>query len=123
MTISLFQIKNFPNETTAAFFSIIFIIILIIELRVLLRYKKDKEDKNSLLFILFGICIPLISTILLTFTNLGKLPLIVSHFGIIVILAGFILRQYSISILGKFFTPIVTKHHNQKIIQCPTRRI
>ncbi len=117
MTFTLFPLKNFPNEQTATIFSILFVIILLIELRILIRYKSKNEDKGSLWFIILGIFIPLIITIILSYTNIGQINTSISYFGLIIIISGFILRQYSIFILGKFFTPVVEKQKDHKIIQ------
>ncbi len=117
MTFTLFSLKNFPDELTATIFSILFVIILLIELRILLRYSNNKEDKGSLWFIILGILIPLIITIALSYTNIGQISISINYLGLTILLAGFLLRQYSIFILGKFFTPIVEKQKNHKIIQ------
>jgi protein-S-isoprenylcysteine O-methyltransferase Ste14 len=117
MPINIFPLSNFPNSTTATIFTILFIIILLSELRILLRNKTNKHDKGSLPLILIGIFIPLIITISFSFTNLGSLPSTISYLGVILLITGFALRQYSIKILGKYFTPVVQKLKNQKIIQ------
>lgn len=117
MTLSLFPLKNFPNELTAILFSILFTIIIITELRILLRDKTKKEDKNSLPLILIGIFLPLTITIFLSFTNLGNISPNFSYLGITILILGFILRQYSITTLGKFFIPTINKQKNQEIIQ------
>ena len=117
MTFTLFPLKNFPNELTATIFSILFVTILLIELRILLRYSNNEEDKGSLWLIVLGILIPLIITIVLSYTNIGQISTSVSYLGLTILLVGFLLRQYSIFILGKFFTPVVEKQKDHKIIQ------
>ena len=59
----------------------------------------------------------MIVTIFLSFTDLGPVSTKISYIGIMILIAGFILRQYSIKLLGKFFTPVVNKQKNQKIIE------
>ena len=115
--LSLFPIENFPNKFFASIFSILFVIIILIELRILLRSKEQKDDKKSLLLILIGIFIPLIVMVILSFTNLGKINPLISYTGLLLLILGFLLRQHSIITLGKYFTPVITKIKNQKIIQ------
>jgi len=115
MPLSLFPIGNFPNKLFASIFSILFLIIILLELRIILRNKEQKEDKGSL--ILIGIFVPLTTMIILSFTNIGKINSIFSYTGLLILILGFILRQHSINTLGKFFTPVVTKNKNQEIIQ------
>jgi protein-S-isoprenylcysteine O-methyltransferase Ste14 len=117
MPLSLFPLVNFPNEITATTFSILFIIILIAELRILLRNKSSSKDKNSLPLILMAIFLPLIITIALSYSNIGQLTPELSHTGILILISGFLLRQYSIKTLGKFFIPVVGKQKNQKIVK------
>ena len=117
MAFLLFPLKNFPNETFAVIFSILFIIILIIEPKILLRYKSKKEDKSSLMFIILGIFMPVVTNIFLSYTNIGEINTTVSYLGLIIIISGFVLRQYSIKILGRFFTPVIMLQKDQKLIQ------
>ena len=117
MAFSIFPIKNFPNELIAFIFSLLFIIILLTELRILTRYKTDRKDKGSFVLIIFGIFILLIATITLSYTNIGGINNSVSYLGMALIIIGFILRQYSIKILGRFFIPTVSKQKSQRIIQ------
>ncbi len=58
MPFTLFPLENFPNEIIATIFSILFITILIIELRILIKYKSKKEDKASFFLIIAGIFMP-----------------------------------------------------------------
>jgi len=117
MPLSLFPIANFPNEIFATAFSILFILIILFELRILSRNRNQKEDKNSLILILIGIFLPLIIMISLSYIGIGRINNIFSYSGLLLIILGFTLRQYSINILGEFFTPVVAKKDNQKIIQ------
>ena len=117
MVLSLFPIHNFPSESFALIFTIIFVFIILVESRVLLRNREKKEDKSSLKFILIGIFLPLSIMIILSFFRVGQLPLIFGYFGLIILLNGFIIRQYSIFILGKFFGPVVMKQKDQILIK------
>ncbi len=118
MIFSLFPINNFPNGIFAFVFSLLFIIMNLFELRILLRNRNKGDDKYSLRIVLFGIWVPLIVMILLSFTEIGRINnYYVNYFGLFILIIGFILRQYSIATLGKFFVPVVRKHEGQKIIK------
>lgn len=115
MVFILFPEENFPNELFAIVFNILFIVILAVELRILFRFKGGKD--RSFIFMLAGIFLPVLAIVLLSFTNFGRVDNSISYFGVILLVGGFALRQYSIFILGKFFVPVVHKQKEQKIIQ------
>ena len=118
MAFSLFPLESFPSESFAVVFNIVFIIVLLAELRILLRQKKSGgKDKNSLILLLFGIFLPLIITIFLSYKNIGTIDSKISYLGTLVMIIGFLLRQYSIFILGKFFIPVVSIQKSQKLIE------
>jgi protein-S-isoprenylcysteine O-methyltransferase Ste14 len=116
MAVSLFPIENFPNETFGTVFSVLFILIILVELRILLRNRDKKNDKSSLKFILLGIFVPLFAMIFLSFGMVGRLNVNWGYVGIVVMVFGFLLRQYSIFILGKYFNPVIMKQKGQEII-------
>ena len=117
MTFSLFPLENFPNEIFAIVFSLLFIFIILVEIRILTRDKGKSYDKNSLYFVLIGIFIPLFAMIILSFFSIGKINPLFGYFGIVILIIGFLLRQYSIYVLGRFFIPVVKKLENHEIIQ------
>lgn len=117
MVFSLFPLRNFPNEIVAFIYSVLFIIILLIELRILKKPKINKEDKGSFFVILFGILAPLTITVAISYTNIGNIKPSISYIGLFLLISGFILRQYSIKLLEKFFTPVISVQKDQKIIK------
>lgn len=114
--LSLFPIKNFPNEIFALVFSISFVFVILVELRILLRSKEQKSDNKSLIYILLGIVISLVVMVLLSFSENGLINRNFGYLGLLMIYFGFILRQYSIFILGKYFTPVVKKQSEQELL-------
>lgn len=115
--LSLFQLDSFPNEEMAFIFNVLFVIVLIFELKVLLRQRKSSSDKGSLIFIIISVFVPLLITLLANYLSIGKINTNVSYFGIFILLFGFILRQYSVYVLGKFFVPVVKLQKGQKLIR------
>src|SRR3989344_9120390 len=111
--------ENFPNFLMALLFTIIFLLFLIIELRIFSKNRLssgNKFDNGSLLLIIIGIILPITISFFLSYTVIGKIPLYWSYVGLFLVLFGFILRQYSIFLLGKYFTPVISvnkdKGHN-----------
>ncbi len=117
MAFSLFPLENFPNEIFAMVFSLLFIFIVLVEIRILARDKGKSYDKNSLYFVLIGIFVPLFAMIILSFFGIGKINPSFGYFGLVILIAGFLLRQYSIYVLGRFFIPVVKKLENHEIVQ------
>ena len=120
MVLLIVPIENFPNELMAILFSVIFIVFLIIELRIFTKQRLssgNKSDAGSLIFIIFGIFVPLVTSFILAYLGIGRLPTFVSYIGLVFVILGFVLRQRSIIVLGEFFTPVISIQKNQKLIQ------
>lgn len=117
MAFSLFPIENFPSRIFAAVFSVLFVLILAIELRILLRAKNGEGDRGSFGAILLGVFFPLVVMVGLSFTKAGRINVNFGYFGLFFLIGGFALRQYSIAVLGSFFVPVVGKQKGQRIIQ------
>ncbi|HLC84341.1 MAG TPA: isoprenylcysteine carboxylmethyltransferase family protein [Candidatus Nanoarchaeia archaeon] len=119
MDISILPFENFPNPVTATVFSVLVIIVILVELRIMTRMHTDlAKDKMSFFVVLApGIILPLFITYILATLGIGRLPTWMSYIGIAVVVLGFILRQYAIHTLGKFFVPVVTVRKEQRIIQ------
>lgn len=114
---TLFPSYLFSNNITAIFFSILFIVVLIVELSILKRKHKTKEDKSSMPLIILGLFIPLIIMFYTSYKGFGIFPLRTTYLGIVILILGFALRQLSIYILGKSFTPAITVSKKQKVIE------
>jgi protein-S-isoprenylcysteine O-methyltransferase Ste14 len=118
MVFSIIPVENFPSGEFGLVFSVLFILILLIELRILLRNRAKGDDKGSLGFVLIGIFLPLVVIIGLGYLGFGRIgPGLVNYFGLVILLFGFGLRQWSITILGRFFLPVVKKQKGQSIIK------
>ena len=113
----IFPRDLFPNKAIALIFSILFIIVLLVEISILRRKRNTKEDRGSMLFILTGIFLPIAILFLTSYNYFGIFTFKTTYLGIIVLLFGFALRQLSIYILGKSFTPAITVSKKQKVIE------
>jgi len=88
---------------------------LISELRVLIRKGKYSYSIDDIVLIL-AIFLPVVVPIILSFFDIGFLGTSTAYLGFVILIGGFLLRQVSISILGKYFIPVVGIQKNQKAI-------
>jgi protein-S-isoprenylcysteine O-methyltransferase Ste14 len=83
-------------------------------------WQAGKFDQRSTMFIIiayFVCAVALISSSLLDRLNIALLPHWVSWLGIVIALAGFGLRIWSMSVLGKFYTRTLKVTENQSIVR------
>jgi protein-S-isoprenylcysteine O-methyltransferase len=116
MVFSFFQPGVFPSERFAFVFSVVFILILIVETRVLLRSRSADDGSRDLGLVLVGIIGPLVLAILFSYMGWGIISGL-NYAGFFVMLVGFGLRQWSILILGKYFVPVVKVQNKQQVIE------
>lgn len=117
--MTLIPLENFPNYFINIFFTISFLFILIVELRVLDKRRLAvgfDRDKRSLLLILTGTIVSVFLILFFSYSGIGKIDTNLVYIGLFVMIAGFILRQRSIQILGKFFTPVISIQEGHKLI-------
>ena len=109
----------FPSKITEYFFYLLFVLVLIIELSMLRRNRlkaSTKGDKFSLTFVLIGVLVPVALSIYLSYLKIGLIDNRVSYFGLLFIIIGFLVRQWSIYVLGKHFILIVGVNKGQRVI-------
>jgi protein-S-isoprenylcysteine O-methyltransferase Ste14 len=109
-------LEIFPSRTYGMIFFVVFFIFLLFEIRVLFR-SKEPSEKSDLVSVLAGIFLPLLITIFLVFAKIGLVDKWVSYIGFILLVGGFVLRQCSIMVLGRFFVPVIKKQKGQKVIK------
>jgi protein-S-isoprenylcysteine O-methyltransferase Ste14 len=83
-------------------------------------WQAGQFDQRSTMFIVIAyvVCgVALISSSFLERLNVGLLPLWVAWLGIVIALAGFGLRVWSMSVLGKFYTRTLKVTENQSIVR------
>ena len=76
-----------------------------------------RKDKSSAYIIFASVFISIIVAIYFNISNIAMLPNWVFYIGIIFILLGILLRQWSIYVLGRFFSGVVATQKNQKLIE------
>jgi len=111
---------DFASETMKIVVGVVFLIVLLVELRILRKERLtagENRDRFSLVVILLSIFVPLGLTFYFAYNGKGTIDYIYSYWGLALILAGFALRQWSIHVLGRFFTPVVSLQHGQRVIQ------
>lgn len=98
---------------------LLFFIVFLVELKILNKQRLSpgfNRDKKSLLFILIGSGVSLVSIFLFPYLGLGKTDLNYNYLGIFIVIGGFVLRQWSIRILGQLFTPVISIQDNHELI-------
>lgn len=92
----------FPNKFSAYLFSVVFIVVILAELRILSRWrlKRDQnKDRNTLILFLAAILGSLLSLFYFSWAKIGLLASNMSYLGFLFIFSGFFLRQWSIYLL------------------------
>jgi protein-S-isoprenylcysteine O-methyltransferase Ste14 len=87
-----------------------------------IRHRRDgvtleRKDRNSALAVNAGLIAAIFIAFAFTFVRIAVLPGWVFYPGIALMLGGIVLRQWSISILGGFFSVMVSVQEGQTIIR------
>ena len=75
-----------------------------------------EEDKGSAPLIIGSAFISIAIAFLFAEYNIALLPDWVFYLGLVSMVLGIIIRQWSIAVLGSFFSPTVGIHNNQKVV-------
>jgi|AGTN01.2.fsa_nt_gi Putative protein-S-isoprenylcysteine methyltransferase len=78
--------------------------------------KIKRNDNGSALLIRVLVYVSVFIAILFAIKNIATLPGWVFYPGIALMVAGIFVRQWSIFILGRFFTPVVSVQKSQKVV-------
>jgi protein-S-isoprenylcysteine O-methyltransferase Ste14 len=115
----------FPTTTEAIIFQIVLALWILSEIvgGTLIPYIRrggavlNRKDKGSGLFIFFIIFLSIIIAIVLASASIAILPTWFFYPGIIVMILGIIFRQWSIAVLGRFFSGTVSTQEGQKVVE------
>ena len=115
----------FPTTTEAIIFQIVLALWILSEIvgGTLIPYMRrggavlNRKDKGSGLFIFFIIFLSIIIAIVLASASIAILPTWFFYPGIIVMILGIIFRQWSIAVLGRFFSGTVSTQEGQKVVE------
>jgi protein-S-isoprenylcysteine O-methyltransferase Ste14 len=115
----------FPTATEALIFQIVLTLWILSEIvgGTLIPYIRrggtvlNRKDRGSGLFIFFIIFLSIITAILFAGAGIAMLPSWFFYPGIIVMILGIIFRQWSIAVLGRFFSGTVSTQEGQKVVE------
>ena len=112
---------NTSNDWFVFFLVTIFLIGLVIELRIFSRERlkiNQNKDRGSLFVVLTAVLVGIIQLIIFSCWGVGcfDFPSLISWMGLIIMISGFGLRQWSIQTLKNFFTPMVCLQPNHVLI-------
>jgi protein-S-isoprenylcysteine O-methyltransferase Ste14 len=115
----------FPTTTEVIIFQIVLILWILSEIvgGTLIPYIRrggvvlNRKDKGSGLFIFFIIFLSIITASIFASAKIAILPNWFFYPGIIVMILGIIFRQWSITVLGRFFSGTVSTQEGQKVVE------
>ena len=115
----------FPTNTEAIIFQIILTLWILSEIfgGTIIPYIRrsgailNRKDRSSGLFIFFIIFLSIITAIIFASERIAMLPTWFFYTGIIVMILGIIFRQWSIAVLGRFFSGTVGTQEGQKVVE------
>jgi protein-S-isoprenylcysteine O-methyltransferase Ste14 len=115
----------FPTTTEAIIFQIVLTLWILSEIvgGTLIPYIRrggavlNRKDKGSGLFIFFIIFLSIIVAIYFAGASIAMLPTWFFYPGIVLMILGIIFRQWSILVLGRFFSGTVGTQEGQKVVE------
>lgn len=114
----------FPSSLDLNLFLIVFFLwcASLVSERFLVKRKrsnivKSREDKGTYLLIYLSVFISIIVSFNFGFNDILLLPSFFMYVGMVAILFGIIIREYSIIVLGKYFSFQITVIKGHKIVE------
>lgn len=136
MSLKIFQllgqISVFPSSTAALIFHLVLILWILSELVggiIIPKIRRSgttvhRKDRGSGLFLFAMLFISIAVAYYFAGANIAMLPSWVFYPGIVLMILGIIFRQWSIAVLGRFFSATVGTQEGQKVVdQGPYRLI
>jgi len=122
--VSTFPPDLFPSNAAAFVFSVVFFLWPVSEIIgggivPLIRrggVRTQRRDRGSVLLILASIAISIAVAFSFASAGIAKLPSWVFYPGIVLMLVGIALRQWSIFVLGRFFSMAVRTQADQTVV-------
>ncbi|HTY15713.1 MAG TPA: isoprenylcysteine carboxylmethyltransferase family protein [Methanoregulaceae archaeon] len=117
--------QYFPTELASLYFIIVVILWILGEIigstiTPAIRRRGveiERKDKGSRIIIFVGTFLAIFIAFELKAYNIGTLPEWMTYFGTTLMLMGVIFRQWSISVLGKYFSQSIGIQKGQKIVK------
>ena len=115
----------FPTNTEAIIFQLVLTLWLLSEIVgtvIIPNIRRrgsviKRKDRFSGLYLFATIFLAIIFSLYFAKAHIGMLPGWVFSLGIVLIILGIILRQWSMAILGKFFSAVVGIQKDQQVIE------
>lgn len=115
----------FPTTTEAIIFQIVLSLWILSEIvggTLIPKIRRggavlNRKDRGSGFFIFFIMFLSIITAILFASASFAMLPAWFFYPGIVVMILGIIFRQWSIVVLGRFFSGTVSTQEGQKVVK------
>ena len=129
--VYLSQAGMFPSSIAASVFSLVVLLWILSEVvgvgiipRVRRRGTRiKKEDRGSHLLLWMSIVVSITISFSLAGSGIAMLPSWVYYPGIVLMVSGIVLRQWSIAVLGQFFSGTVGIQEGQKVVDTGPYRL
>ena len=120
------MVEILTSDTAAATFIVVYVLMLLTEIigglvipkkrRHGTEIKKmEKRGSSRLTSMSFGVSF--VVAYLFALSGIALLPSWVFYLGIAVIILGIVVRQWSIAVLGRFFSPTIGVQEGQKVVE------
>lgn len=125
------MVQFFPTELANLLFNIVIILWLLSEVvggRIIPSLRRrgtkiERRDTGSALLIIGGIILSIAIAFTFAASGIAMLPGWVSYVGIALMVAGIIIRQWAIAVLGRYFSPVVGIQEGQKVVKTGPYRL
>ncbi len=125
------MVQFFPTELANLLFNIVIILWFLSEVvggRIIPALRRrgtkiERRDRGSALLIVGGIFLSVVIAFAFASNGIAMLPGWVSYVGIALMLAGVIIRQWAIAVLGRYFSPVVGIQEGQTVVKTGPYRL
>jgi protein-S-isoprenylcysteine O-methyltransferase Ste14 len=129
--VYLSQAGMFPSSIAASVFSLVVLLWILSEavgMGIIPRVRRrgtriKKEDRGSHLLLWMSIVVSITISFSLAGSGIAMLPSWVYYPGIVLMVSGIVLRQWSIAVLGQFFSGTVGIQEGQKVVDTGPYRL
>jgi protein-S-isoprenylcysteine O-methyltransferase Ste14 len=125
------MVQFFPTELANLLYNIVVVLWVLSEIvggRIVPALRRrgtkiERRDRGSALLIIGGVFLSIAIAFLFASNGIAMLPGWVSYVGIALMVAGIIVRQWAIAVLGRYFSPVVGIQEGQKVVKTGPYRL